>query len=109
MTHVTIYTDQNQAYTGFCCEGHSGFADAGSDIVCAGISTLVINTANAIEALTRTQITAGANQEEGLITVNFPNGCDAQAKLLVDAMVLGLQGIQKNYGKEFLTLEVKEV
>jgi hypothetical protein len=109
MTHVTIYTDQKQAYTGFCCEGHSGFADAGSDIVCAGISTLVINTVNAVEALTDTEIFAAADEEEGAITASFPQGCDAQAKLLVDAMVLGLQGIQKNYGKQFLTLEFKEV
>jgi hypothetical protein len=109
MTHVTIYTNQKQAYIGFCCEGHSGFADAGYDIVCAGISTLVINTINAIEALTDTKLRADANQEEGTISVDFSDGCGEQAKLLVDAMVLGLQGIQKNYGKEFLTLEFKEV
>ena len=34
---------------------------------------------------------------------------EKQAKLLVDAMILGLQGIQTNYGKKFLTLDFKEV
>jgi hypothetical protein len=109
MTCITIYTDQKQAYTGFRCAGHSGFAEAGSDIVCAGISTLVINTINAIEVLTDTSIRADADQEEGVIDVAFPEGCGESAKLLVDAMFLGLQGIQKNYGKKFLTLEFKEV
>lgn len=109
MTHVTIYRNQKHVFTGFLCEGHAGYADAGSDIVCAGISTLVINTINAVEALTNTQILADADQTDGTIHVNFPYGCDEQAGLLVDAMVLGLQGIQTNYGTKFLTLDFKEV
>lgn len=109
MTRITIYTNQQKAFTGFRCMGHAGYADAGADIVCAGISTLVINTINAVEELTQTEILADAVQDEGEIHVNFPSGCDAQAKLLVDAMILGLQGIQKNYGEKFLTLDFKEV
>ena len=109
MTHITIYTNQENAFIGFSCEGHAGYADVGEDIVCAGISTLVINTINSIEALTATQILADADQEDGAIDVNFPSGCDRQARLLVDAMILGLQGIQTNYGKKFLTLDFKEV
>ena len=109
MTHITIYRNQKNVFTGFYCEGHAGYANAGDDIVCAGISTLVINTINSIEVLTDTEILADAEQESGTIHVNFPSGCDKQAKLLVDAMILGLQGIQKNYGKKFLTLDFKEV
>ena len=109
MTHITIYTNQEKAFTGFACEGHSGYADAGEDIVCAGISVLVINTINAIEQLTETKIFAESDPDDGVIRVSFQDGCDAQAKLLVDAMILGLQGIQTNYGKRFLTLDFKEV
>ena len=109
MTHITIYRNQASAFTGFCCDGHAGYADAGEDIVCAGISTLVINTINAIDTLTVTQSLADADETEGTIDVNFPSACDDQAKLLVDAMILGLQGIQTNYGKKFLTLDFKEV
>ena len=109
MTHITIYRNQESAFTGFCCDGHAGYADAGEDIVCAGISTLVINTVNSIELLTETTILSDADEADGTIDVNFPYGCDSQAKLLVDAMILGLQGIQTNYGKEFLTLDFKEV
>ena len=109
MTHITIYRNQENVFTGFRCEGHAGYADAGEDIVCAGISTLVINTINAVDSLTDTQILADANELDGTIDVNCPSGCDDQAKLLVDAMILGLQGIQNNYGKKFLTLDFKEV
>lgn len=109
MTHITIYRNQQKAFTGFCCDGHSGYADAGEDIVCAGISTLVINTINAVETLTQTPVQAAADEAAGSIDVRFPSGCDSQAELLVDAMILGLQGIQTNYGKKFLTLDFKEV
>ena len=109
MTTITIYQDHSNHVKAFRCLGHAGFADAGEDIVCAGISTLVINTVNSIETLTETAILADADEEDGTIYVNFPSGCDKQAKLLVNAMILGLQGIQKNYGKKFLTLDFKEV
>ncbi len=109
MTRLTIYTNQEGAFSGFCCEGHAGYANAGEDIVCAGISTLVINTINAIEQLTEVNFSADANADAGEISIHFPEGADAQAKLLVDAMILGLQGIQKKYGKRFLTLDFKEV
>ena len=109
MTKITIFRNQDQAFLGFDCLGHAGYAEEGEDIVCAGISALVINTINSIEALTATQILADADEESGTIHVNLPSGCDEQAKLLVDAMILGLQGIQTNYGKKFLTLDFKEV
>ncbi len=109
MTKVTIYRDREGTFTGFCCEGHSGYAASGADVVCAGISILVINTANAIEALTQTAVDGEADEQKGRISVYFSSGCGPQAKLLVDAMILGLQGIQKNYGKKFLSFEFKEV
>jgi len=38
MTALTMLKDQN-GLIGFYCEGHSGYDDAGQDIVCASIST----------------------------------------------------------------------
>ena len=44
MTHVSVIKTRNGDYIGFNCIGHSGYAEAGEDIVCAAISVLVINT-----------------------------------------------------------------
>ena len=52
MTHVTIYRNKENECIGFTVIGHAEYADAGEDIICAGISMLVINTCNAIEMLT---------------------------------------------------------
>ena len=44
MTKITIFRNQDQAFLGFDCLGHAGYAEEGGDIVCAGSSALVINT-----------------------------------------------------------------
>ena len=50
MTTVTIYKTVNQEYRGFTCFGHAGYARRfQKDILCAGISALVINTLNSME------------------------------------------------------------
>ena len=40
MTRVEFF-DHEGRITGFCCSGHSGYAEEGSDIVCAAVSTAV--------------------------------------------------------------------
>ena len=40
MTRVEFF-DQDGRITGFSCSGHSGYAEEGSDIVCASVSTAV--------------------------------------------------------------------
>ena len=52
MVKVTIYKDPDGRYEGFDCTGHARYADVGQDIVCAGVSALVINTINSVENLT---------------------------------------------------------
>ena len=43
---------QSGEYFSFSVSGHAGYAEAGRDIVCAAVSMLVINTANALDGLT---------------------------------------------------------
>lgn len=41
MTTVTVYKANTGKIKGFKVSGHTGFGEQGSDILCAGISTLV--------------------------------------------------------------------
>lgn len=48
-------------------KGHSGYDVAGKDIVCAGASTIIITTVNAIISYDETSISY--NQDEGYVEV----------------------------------------
>ena len=42
MTKITIFRNQDQAFLGFDCLGHAGYAEEGEDIVCARISLQIL-------------------------------------------------------------------
>ena len=108
MITITIYQNHEDV-TGFRCIGHSGYAESGSDIICAGVSALVINTINSIDALTVSTFQLDTEEESGLIDFTFEEAADHDAQLLVESMILGLKGIQNDYGNEFIILDFKEV
>ena len=109
MIKITIYQNHAGQYLGFRCTGHAGYAQAGRDIVCAGVSALVINTVNAMEAFTGDTFDAWTDPDSGRIDIRFhrPPGHDAQ--LLIRTMILGLQDIQDRYGTDYCYLYFKEV
>jgi len=97
MTTVVIFKSKD-SYKGFTCTGHAEFASSGKDIICASVSVLIINTLNAIEKIAneKTDVTA----EDGVIECHFPDKINDKTKLLMDTMLLGLEDIEKNYGKQ---------
>ena len=109
MTQITIYRNQNREVERFTCLGHAGYSEYGTDIVCASISVLVINTINSIETFTSVDYTCEADEETGDIDFRFTDEISSDASLLVESMILGLKEIQNDYGKKFLILDFKEV
>lgn len=109
MISVTILKNRNNEYVGFNCLGHAEYARAGRDIICAGVSALVINTINSIEQLTSCSIVYDENQKDGMLNVSLPDGSSKEADLLIDSMILGLKGIIKGQGKAYVTLKIREV
>lgn len=98
MIRITVYQDQEGRYRGFDCSGHADYAESGSDIVCAGVSALVITAVNAVGELTDEKFTSESDQEEGSIRFRMRSfGHDSQ--LLLQAMVLGLEEMENSYGK----------
>ncbi|MBQ9633369.1 MAG: ribosomal-processing cysteine protease Prp [Lachnospiraceae bacterium] len=93
----------------FSCVGHAGFAESGKDIVCAAASVLVINTVNAIDQLTDTPIEVSTDRDSGRIVARFPRDPDEKAGVLLEAMEMGLQEICNQYGRRYISFQVKEV
>ncbi len=88
--------------------GHALFDESGRDVVCAGVSVLVINTINSMERLTSSNPEVDSNQEEGFIDciINKPS---EECNLLMKSMILGLEEIQKSYSDDYLQINIKEV
>ena len=104
MTKVTIFKQQG-LYKGFEVSGHSEYADAGEDIVCAAISALTINS---IETFTNDEFLLDTDEEAGLIRLIFSYKPGSKSELLIDSLALGLREIE-NENKEYITLDFKEV
>ena len=111
MTTIVISKNNSGIYERFTCMGHAGYArfPKQKDIVCAAISVLVINTVNSLEELTDEEIELQTNEETGFIDCRFQKEISEQGRLLMDSMVLGLKGIEQQYGKKYFELKFEEV
>lgn len=95
-------------YRSFTIDGHAGYADAGEDILCAAVSALVINTVNSIEQFTEDAFTCDV--QDGMIRGwEFPEEVSKETELLMDSLMLGLAGIRKEYGEEYVRIEVIDI
>ncbi len=109
MTRVQIYT-KDGIYRSFSCIGHADYAASGADIVCAGISALVISTINSLEDLLHEKIEVDLDEENGgYIAVNFLEDPSEKGSFLIDHLIYGMDWIQSQYGKKYLSYEIKEV
>ena len=110
MTHVTIYRNKENECIGFTVIGHAEYAEAGEDIIWAGISMLVINTCNAIEALTTAKFSLTTNESEGLIDLRLKENPTKETELLLSAMILGFENMADDQDyKEYIHLTFEEV
>ena len=67
--------------------------------MCAAISVLTINTINAIEAFTEEKFSVASDEEEGYIEYRVSDRPLKETTLLLNAMILGLEDVAKNYEK----------
>ncbi|MCI8495424.1 MAG: ribosomal-processing cysteine protease Prp [Lachnospiraceae bacterium] len=109
MIQITVCKNQANEYTAFQCMGHAEYDVSGKDIICSAVSALVINTINSVEQFTTDKFTLDTDHEEGLIRFTLEEDYSQSSLLLLRSLVLGLQGIQQNYGTEYIMLKFKEV
>jgi len=107
MIRVTV-TKHHGTYTQLVCDGHAGFAEYGSDIVCAACSMLILNTINGLDAITHTKMDV-QSEESGHIEVTSREELNDREMVLLDAMILGLTQVRKEYGNSYLKFYIKEV
>ena len=106
MTVLKVFR-KGKLYTGFECSGHSGYAEAGSDIVCAAISTGVQFCINCGEKIDRIPLQISVDQDTAMIRCisKKPN---AQFSQHIEILVELGESIAKDYAMYF-NLEIMEV
>ena len=74
MIKVTIYQSSEGKISGFAVQGHAGYAESGSDIVCAAVSVLTQNTVNSIEEFTEDGFSVDVDEKEGGLYLKMEPG-----------------------------------
>ena len=95
--------------TGFSVSGHSGYAEAGQDIVCAAVSAVVtmaeatINDVCGAKAKVRVK-----ERENARITLTLPASCDEEESVqaVLAGMMLTLCSMRDDYPDNIEVLEV---
>ena len=106
MTVLRVYR-KGKLYTGFECKGHSGYGEAGSDIVCAAISTGVEFCINCGEQIDHAPLQLEVDQEEASIKCVCSQPNPQFSKHIEILIELG-QSIADEYAMYF-NLEIMEV
>lgn len=98
---VTFYRSGDGSLTGFRAEGHTGYAEAGADIVCAAVSALTQATLNGLKNVLKAPVMFEMDDNSAFLEARLtPEATPAQikeAQLLLVTLLEGLQAIERSY------------
>ena len=98
MTRCEFFTE-DERITGFSVSGHSGYAEAGSDIVCAAISAVVTMAEATINDVCGAKAKVRVGEEDARITLKLPKSCDEEetVQAVLSGMMLTLCSLRDDY------------
>ena len=96
-----ILTKKDDNVNKVIINGHAGYDDFGKDIVCAAVSSKVINTINILLSLDNQSISY--NDSRGLIIEVLKN--DMTTKKIINVLISNLYELEKAYPKN---IQIKE-
>ena len=107
MTKCEFFT-QDDRITGFSVSGHSGYAEAGQDIVCAAISAVVTMAEATINDVCGAKAKVRVKEDDARITLTLPTSCDEEeaVQAVLSGMMLTLISLREDYPDYIEVLEV---
>jgi uncharacterized protein YsxB (DUF464 family) len=108
MINVAIYKNAENMVTGVQLSGHADYSKHGSDVVCAAVSALVINTINSIEHFTSDEFSIEQDEKKGFIEFHVVSELSNNTSLLLNSLVLGLNGVAEEYSEKYIQLTQKK-
>ncbi len=107
MTKCEFFTE-NDRITGFSVSGHSGYAEAGADIVCAAITAVVTMAEATINDVCGAKAKVRVKDADARITLTLPVSCDEEESVqaVLAGMMLTLCSLRDDYPDYIEVLEV---
>ena len=107
MTKCEFFRDQERI-TGFSVSGHSGYAEAGQDIVCAAISAAVELTITTVNDVCGGKAKLRVKEEDARITLTLPAQCEEEEAIqaALTGLLLYLCNLRDEYSDYIEVLEV---
>ena len=99
---------EDDRITGFSVSGHSGYAEAGADIVCAAVSTAVKFAEHTICEVLGEHAKTRVNEEEARVTLTLPASCEDEeaVQAVLTGMMLTLCELRDAYPDYIEVMEV---
>ena len=107
MTRCEFFMEADRI-TGFSVCGHSGYAEAGSDIVCAAVSAVVAMAEATINDVCGAKAKVRVKNEDARVTLTLPASCDEEESVqaVLAGMMLYLCSLRDEYPDYIEVLEV---
>ena len=109
MTTVSFHLEGSRI-TGFEVQGHSGYADEGSDIVCAAVTSAVRLCECAINDVLGLEASVKVRQKDASISLKLPGGLgqtnESTCQTLLTALMVYLTELHAEYPENISVLEV---
>ena len=99
---------EDDRITGFSVSGHSGYAESGSDIICAAITAIVTMAEATINDVCGAKAKVRVKEEDARITLTLPTSCDEEESVqaVLAGMLLTLCSMRDDYPDYIEVLEV---
>lgn len=108
MTTVSFHLE-GERIVGFTVKGHSGYAEAGSDIVCAAVTSAVRLTECAVNDVLGLGAAVKAREKDASISLKLPGALGATnentCQTLLAALMVYLAELHEEYPENLLVLE----
>ena len=107
MTKCEFFRD-GARITGFSVSGHSGYAEAGQDILCASITAAVTLAEATINDVCGAKAKVRVKEEDARITLTLPASCDEEetVQAVLSGLLLTLISLREEYEDYIEVLEV---
>ncbi len=98
---------EGERVVGFTAQGHSGYAEAGSDIVCAAVTSAIRMTECAVNDVLGLE--ASVKVREDSVSLRLPGGLsqssESTCQTLLTALMLYLTELHEEYPQHILVVE----